>query len=103
MFLACGNTGIGKETIKVLLQRNAKVYLAARNKEKAEAALVDLKAATGREAYFLELDLASLPSVRRAAHDCLRLDCSTSPVRPALLTCRRCSKETELHILFNNA
>lgn len=27
-----GNTGIGKETIKVLLQRNVKVYLGARSK-----------------------------------------------------------------------
>ena len=79
-----GNTGIGKETIRALLQRNAKVYLAARNKDKAEAAIADLKAATGRESYFLELDLSSLASVKRAAHDFLRLDCSTSPSSPSI-------------------
>ncbi|KAI1793118.1 NAD(P)-binding protein [Ganoderma leucocontextum] len=79
-----GNTGIGKETVKSLLQHNAKVYLAARSKEKADAAISDLKAATGKEALFLELDLASLASVKKAAGDFL-------------------SKEQELHILFNNA
>ncbi|KAM5535833.1 hypothetical protein V8D89_010451 [Ganoderma adspersum] len=79
-----GNTGIGKETIKALLQHNAKVYLAARSKEKADAAIAELNAATGKEALFLELDLASLASVKKAAEDFL-------------------SKEQELHILFNNA
>ena len=52
---------------KALLQHNAKVYLAARSKEKAEAAIAELKDATGKEAIWLELDLASLASVRRAA------------------------------------
>ena len=69
---AGGNTGIGKETIRALLQHNAKVYLAARSKEKADAAIADLKAATGKEALFLELDLASLASVKMAAEDFLR-------------------------------
>ncbi|EKM54541.1 uncharacterized protein PHACADRAFT_175061 [Phanerochaete carnosa HHB-10118-sp] len=78
------NTGVGKETAKVLLQHNAKVYLAARTRAKAEAAIKDLKDATGRDAIFLELDLANLASVRKAAEEFL-------------------SKERELHILFNNA
>ena len=67
-----------------MLEHNAKVYLAGRNKEKAEQAIAELKDATGKEAIFLELDLASLSSVRRAAKEFL-------------------SKEKELHILFNNA
>ncbi|KIP08126.1 hypothetical protein PHLGIDRAFT_70021 [Phlebiopsis gigantea 11061_1 CR5-6] len=79
-----GNTGIGKETVKALLEHNAKVYLAARSRAKAEAAIADLKTATGKEAIFLELDLSSLASVRRAAEEFL-------------------SKEHELHVLFNNA
>ncbi|EKM50635.1 uncharacterized protein PHACADRAFT_264008 [Phanerochaete carnosa HHB-10118-sp] len=79
-----GNTGIGKETVKALLEHNAKVYLAARSKEKAEKAIADLKECTGKEAIWLELDLASLKSVRGAAQEFL-------------------SKERELHILFNNA
>ncbi|PSR76806.1 hypothetical protein PHLCEN_2v8187 [Hermanssonia centrifuga] len=79
-----GNTGIGKETVKALLEHNAKVYLAARSKSRADAAIADLKATTGKDAIFLELDLANLASVRRAAEEYL-------------------SKEQELHILFNNA
>ena len=63
---------------------NAKVYLAARNRTKAEAAIANLKDETGRSAIFLELDLASLASVKRAAEEFL-------------------SKEPVLHVLFNNA
>ncbi|KAI0796198.1 NAD(P)-binding protein [Abortiporus biennis] len=79
-----GNTGIGKETVKQLLKKGAKVYMASRNKAKAEAAIANLKQETGSEAIFLELDLASLSSVKKAAEIFL-------------------SKERELHILFNNA
>ena len=56
---------------QALLEHNAKVYLATRNKEKAAAALAELKEATGKDALFLELDLASLASVRRAAAEFL--------------------------------
>ena len=79
-----GNSGIGYETVKVLLQRNAKVYLAARSKEKAAEAIVTLKQETGREATFLSLDLSSLASIRSAANEFLAM-------------------ESQLHILFNNA
>ncbi|KAI8986260.1 NAD(P)-binding protein [Trametes punicea] len=79
-----GNVGIGFETIRPLLKRNAKVYMASRSREKAEAAIASLKKDTGREAIFLELDLASMASVRRAAKEFL-------------------SQERELHMLFNNA
>jgi retinol dehydrogenase-12 len=58
----------------VLLQKNAKVYLAARSVQKAQAAIEDLKAKTGREAIFLELDLSSLNSVRASAAKFLRYD-----------------------------
>ncbi|VDB84627.1 unnamed protein product [Peniophora sp. CBMAI 1063] len=79
-----GNTGIGKETVKALLQHNAKVYLAARSADRAAQAIKDLKAATGKEAIFLKLDLSDLVSVRKAAEELL-------------------SKEHTLHILINNA
>ncbi|TBU26106.1 NAD(P)-binding protein [Dichomitus squalens] len=79
-----GNAGCGYETVKALLQHNAKVYLAARSKAKADAAIATLKESTGKEAIFLQLDLASLASVKEAVGEFL-------------------SKETELHILFNNA
>ena len=68
----------------MLLQRNAKVYIASRNKEKADKAIASLKEATGNEPLFIELDLADLSSVKKAAEEFL-------------------SKEPELHILFNNA
>lgn len=57
--------------IQALLQHNAKVYLAARSKARAEAAIADLKTATGKEAIWLELDLANLASVRHAAKEFL--------------------------------
>lgn len=79
-----GNAGIGRATVKVLLEKNAKVYLAARSKSKAEEAIKGLKEETGKEAIFLELDLGNLAAVRTAAGEFL-------------------SKEHELHILFNNA
>jgi len=79
-----GNAGLGKETIKSLLLRNAKVYLAARSKPRADEAIQELRELTGKEAIFLELDLASLDSVRKAAKTFLSL-------------------EPELHVLFNNA
>ncbi|KAI0776357.1 NAD(P)-binding protein [Irpex lacteus] len=81
---AGGYTGIGKETTKALLNRNAKVYIASRSKVKADAAIQELKEATGHEPLFLQLDLASLASVRQAAEEFL-------------------TKELTLHILFNNA
>jgi NAD(P)-dependent dehydrogenase (short-subunit alcohol dehydrogenase family) len=66
----------------VLLQKNAKVYLAARSVQKAQAAIEDLKAETGREAIFLELDLSSLNSVRASAAGFLRYDGGAAlPVR----------------------
>ncbi|KAG6826622.1 hypothetical protein H0H92_015114 [Tricholoma furcatifolium] len=75
--------GVGKETVKALLAHNAKVYMAARNPEKAQAAIADLRAQTGKDAIFLKLDLADLKSVKAAAAEFLE-------------------KEKELHILFNN-
>ncbi|KAJ7714900.1 NAD-P-binding protein [Mycena metata] len=78
-----GNTGIGYETVKQLLLKNAKVYLAARSSDKAAAAIKRLEAETRKTAIFLQLDLADLPSVRRAAETFL-------------------AQEARLDILFNN-
>ncbi|OCH84430.1 NAD(P)-binding protein [Obba rivulosa] len=79
-----GNTGIGKETIKALLEHNAKVYMASRSKDKADVAIQELKEETGKEAIFLQLDLGNLAAIKKAADEFL-------------------SKERELHVLFNNA
>ncbi|ESK85731.1 NAD-P-bindingprotein [Moniliophthora roreri MCA 2997] len=77
-------TGVGKETVKALLQHNAKVYLAARGKKQTEEVIEELYKVTGKRAIHLELDLASFKSIKKAAAEFL-------------------SKESELHILFNNA
>ncbi|EUC59465.1 oxidoreductase, putative, partial [Rhizoctonia solani AG-3 Rhs1AP] len=80
-----GNAGIGRETCKALLNKNAKVYLAARSKSRADDAIEWLKSETnGKAPIFLELDLGNLASVRKAAEEFK-------------------SKEQELHVLFNNA
>ncbi|KAF8710799.1 NAD-P-binding protein, partial [Rhizoctonia solani] len=84
-----GNAGVGKETCKAsrlaLLNKNAKVYLAARSKSRADDAIEWLKSETnGKAPIFLELDLGNLASVRKAVEDFK-------------------SKEQELHVLFNNA
>ncbi|KAJ7334199.1 hypothetical protein DFH08DRAFT_880469 [Mycena albidolilacea] len=78
-----GNSGVGKETIRVLLNHNAKVYMASRSQSKAEDAIKELKEQTGKEALFLKLDLGDLKSIKSSAAEFL-------------------SKESELHILFNN-
>lgn len=54
------------------MNHNAKVYIAARNPEKAEDAIARLKEATGKEAIFLKLDLASLKAVKAGAEEFLR-------------------------------
>lgn len=69
--------------MKQLLLKNAKVYLAARSPKKAAAAIKRLEEETKKSAVFLELDLADLRSVRRAAESFL-------------------AQETRLDILFNN-
>jgi len=50
---------------------NAKVYLAARSAQNANAAIVELKNETGKEAIFLQLDLSDIPAVRKSAQEFL--------------------------------
>ncbi|TDL19930.1 NAD-P-binding protein [Rickenella mellea] len=78
-----GNSGLGLEATKVLLNHGAKVYMATRNKEKAQDAIKEIARDTGKEPIFLQLDLADLDSVKRAADEFL-------------------SKETRLHVLYNS-
>ncbi|KAG9046314.1 hypothetical protein FS837_004628 [Tulasnella sp. UAMH 9824] len=97
-----GNTGIGKHTVKALLNKNAKVYMASRSKSRAEQAIADLKQETGKEAIFLELDLANLGKITKAAKEFIRcvfisLRSSSGPSFTSIL-----SKESALHILFNS-
>ena len=54
------------------LAHNAKVYIAARNEEKAKSAITELREKTRKEAIFLKLDLADLKSVKSSAEEFIR-------------------------------
>jgi retinol dehydrogenase-12 len=85
-FLVTGaNTGIGKATAEALAGRRASVYMASRSRDKGEAAVAAIKAATGSDSvFFLALDLADLESVRSCAEGFL-------------------ARGEPLHVLVNNA
>ncbi|KAJ6469624.1 NAD(P)-binding protein [Mycena vitilis] len=83
-----GDAGLGKETAKALLENNAKVYIAARNEAKIEAAIQDLQVSTGKTAPSLILDLEDFQSIQKATE---------------LFLQHNFWQETRLDILFNNA
>ncbi|THH16750.1 hypothetical protein EW146_g3938 [Bondarzewia mesenterica] len=67
-----GNSGIGKETCRILLSKNARIYMAARSEGKARPAIEEITKSTGKtQLFFLKLDLADLPAVRKAAEEFL--------------------------------
>ncbi|XP_042356635.1 protochlorophyllide reductase, chloroplastic-like [Plectropomus leopardus] len=79
------NTGIGKTTAMDLARRGARVILACRDRRRAEAAAQEIIQETGNsQVIFMQLDLASLKSVRSFADDFLR-------------------SESRLDLLINNA
>ncbi|KAF0461269.1 NADP-binding protein [Gigaspora margarita] len=79
------NTGIGFVTAKELVRKNAHVFVASRNKDRGEPAVELIKKETKKDAVeFLQLDLKSLNSVKRAAETFL-------------------ARNLPLHILVNNA
>lgn len=64
------NTGIGKATALGLARMGATVILACRDQQKGRAALEELKAASGSSSlHLMQLDLASLSSVRAFAQE----------------------------------
>ncbi|XP_049581019.1 dehydrogenase/reductase SDR family member 13 isoform X1 [Syngnathus scovelli] len=70
-----GNTGIGKATALELAKRGSRVILACRNQKKAEAAVLDICRESGNnQVVFMQLDLASLQSVRRFAETILKTE-----------------------------
>ena len=79
------NTGIGKENVIDLAKRGAKVYIACRDIKRGEEALKEIKERSqSNKVFFLQLDLASLDSVREFSK-------------------KFHSLESKLHILINNA
>ncbi|XP_038585684.1 dehydrogenase/reductase SDR family member 13-like [Micropterus salmoides] len=79
------NTGIGKTTAMDLARRGARVIMACRDRKRAEAAIQEIVQETGNsQVIFLQLDLASLKSVRSFADNFLQ-------------------SESRLDLLINNA
>jgi len=79
------NTGIGKENAIDLAKRGAKVYIACRDIKRGEDALKEIKERSqSDEVFFLQLDLASLESIRNFSKKFHEI-------------------EPKLHILINNA
>lgn len=77
--------GIGKHVALDLARRNARTILACRSRERGQAAVEEIRAATGNPAVLLRLlDTSSLASVRAFARDVLR-------------------EEKRLDVLVNNA
>ena len=85
------------------MNHNAKVYLAARSKVKADAAIAELKEVTGKEAIFLQLDLADITSIRKSAEEFLSYVPSVLCLFRLVVANFLFSKESQLHILVNNA
>lgn len=85
-FLVTGaNTGIGKETVRELAGRGARVILAGRSRERNQAAIREIADQTGNtDLDHVPLDLGDLASVRQAAETVLAAD-------------------EPLHVLVNNA
>jgi retinol dehydrogenase-12 len=85
-FLVTGaNTGIGKETVRALAGRGARVLLACRSQERGREAIDEIAAQTGNDQLELfSLDLGDLASVRACAQAVL-------------------ATGEPLHVLINNA
>jgi NAD(P)-dependent dehydrogenase (short-subunit alcohol dehydrogenase family) len=78
------NTGIGWDTARVLAEKGARVLLGCRSGEKAEAAMAKIRETVpDANLAWLELDLASLASIKNAAD--------------------KMAEENQLDLLINNA
>lgn len=87
-----------------LLKHNATVYLAARSPGKAKEAIDDLKASTGKEARFLQLDLSDLKSIKESARVFTEWGLALHYLQNLYLMELNIKRnEKELHVLINNA
>jgi NAD(P)-dependent dehydrogenase (short-subunit alcohol dehydrogenase family) len=65
------NTGIGKENAIDLAKRGGKIYIACRDLKRGQDALAEIKEQSGSEnIHFLQLDLASMKSIREFSKRC---------------------------------
>ena len=61
------NTGVGKELASMLYSKDAKVYIAARSRDKADSAIEELRQRhpdSNGELVFLPLDLGDLTTIK---------------------------------------
>ena len=84
------NTGIGKVTAHELAKRGAKVVMLCRNVEKAEVVCQEITRDTGSQVSVVELDLASLDSVRNCGAK-LAEGCRESKNALCTTVCEKCS------------
>ena len=92
------NTGIGLETAVEMAKRNARVILACRSVERGEKAAVEVRKRSGNDnAVFVQLDLASLDSVRKFAAKILeeepRIDILINNAAVALIPERKLTQD----------
>lgn len=69
-----GNTGIGKETARDLSRRGARVIILCRDTNKGDAAAEEITKETHFVVQCVQLDLASLKSVRECAEKILETE-----------------------------
>jgi retinol dehydrogenase 12 len=88
VFIVTGSSsGVGKELAQILHAHDAKVYVAARSKERAGQAMEEIRAnfpASKGELVYLHLDLEDLSTIKASAEEFL-------------------GKEDRLDVLWNNA
>jgi len=84
-----GSTGIGFATVKQLVRRGAKVYLAARDESKATGAIASLEAEGlgPGEVVWLKLDLIDPRSAKKAADKFLAKEKRLDILGTLLVTC----------------
>ncbi|KAG7133234.1 Short-chain dehydrogenase/reductase pkfC like protein [Verticillium longisporum] len=65
-----GNSGVGKELVKILYQHNARVWIATRSKERTDEAIAEIKKAHPKsqgQFLFLKLVLDDLTTIKQSA------------------------------------
>jgi retinol dehydrogenase-12 len=85
VFIVTGSSsGLGKELAQILYAHDAKVYVAARSKERAGQVMEEIRANFKGELVYLHLDLEDLSTIKASAEEFL-------------------GKEDRLDVLWNNA
>jgi len=62
-----GTAGIGLSTAKLLAERGAELILLGRNEQRGQAAVADVKRATGKAPEFMSVDLSNQSAIRTFA------------------------------------